>query len=90
MPPRKKKTEATTNGNGNGIVDLTKELRKSLIGEPPDRGFFLGSRRILFGEKLFDAGSEGLRKPFKCSPLRLNLVSLPARNHGLVNVESFC
>lgn len=31
MPPRKKKTEATPNGNGNGIVDLTKELWQAAV-----------------------------------------------------------
>ena len=31
MPPRKKKTEVNTNGNGNGIVDLTKELWQAAV-----------------------------------------------------------
>jgi len=31
MPPRKKKSEATTKGNGNGIVDLTKELWQAAV-----------------------------------------------------------
>jgi type I restriction enzyme M protein len=31
MPPRKKKTEATTNGNSNGIVNLTKELWQAAV-----------------------------------------------------------
>lgn len=31
MPPKKKKSEATTNGNGNGIVDLTKELWQAAV-----------------------------------------------------------
>jgi type I restriction enzyme M protein len=31
MPPRKKKSEATTNGNGNGIVGLTKELWQAAV-----------------------------------------------------------
>lgn len=31
MPPRKEKNEAATNGNGNGIVDLTKELWQAAV-----------------------------------------------------------
>lgn len=31
MPPRKKKSETTTSGNGNGIVDLTKELWQAAV-----------------------------------------------------------
>lgn len=31
MPPKKKKNEAATNGNGSGIVDLTKELWQAAV-----------------------------------------------------------
>ena len=41
MAPKRKKTEAATNGSGNGIVDLTKELWQAAVNlrgsiEPAD------------------------------------------------------